>query len=83
MNVHKLSITKKQFDAIPDDECVFFLQASVMINEMAMLLKIIYFNKAEDINEIEKKGLYLISDVRLGFCMYLNQIYFQKGSFFS
>jgi hypothetical protein len=24
-----------------------------------------------------------ISDVRLGFCMYLNQIYFQKGSFFS
>jgi len=59
MSVYKISITKNQLEAIPENERAFFLQSTVMINEINILFKTIYLNKAADQNEIEKKGLYL------------------------
>ena len=54
MSVYKFSITKKQIDTIPENESAFFLQSTVMINEINILFKTIYFNKAANQNEIEK-----------------------------
>lgn len=56
MDIKKITITKKQFDLLPEKEKVFFVQLGHLQNEITTLTKLLIFSKSRSETEVIKKA---------------------------
>jgi len=56
MDIKKITITKKQFDLLPEKEKVFFVQLGHLQNEINTLTKLLLFSKSGSETEVTKKA---------------------------
>jgi hypothetical protein len=56
MKLLKVAIPKSKLVLIPEDERIFFVQLTYLLNELYILQKSIYFSTQETSNVIERKG---------------------------
>ncbi|GBE00416.1 hypothetical protein BMS3Abin07_02467 [bacterium BMS3Abin07] len=56
MDIKKITITKKQFDLLPEKEKVFFVQLGHLQNEITTLTKLLIFSETKSETEVIKKA---------------------------
>jgi len=56
VEISKIKIKKTEFSRISEDEQLFFIQATNLMNDLITLQKCIYFSSKETLNDIERRA---------------------------